>query len=112
MCFLCFFFVFFLSLFSCLFLPVRCQRVVIVSVLLSSACRRRCRRSVPTVDELLQQYVLMPADVKDAYLIYILADFIDRRPDSAVIVFTQTCKYDDARRPATPRGCRRLHAAV
>jgi len=48
---------------------------------------------VMTVDELDQQYVLMNADVKDAYLMHILDKFTTDKPKSSVIIFTSTCKY-------------------
>lgn len=48
---------------------------------------------VMTVEELDQRYVLMNADVKDAYLIHILDKYTSEKPKSSVIVFTSTCKY-------------------
>jgi len=48
---------------------------------------------VMTVDELDQRYVLMNADVKDAYLMNILDKFTTDKPKSSVIIFTSTCKY-------------------
>ncbi|ELT87384.1 hypothetical protein CAPTEDRAFT_162583 [Capitella teleta] len=48
---------------------------------------------VATVDSLTQQYVLMPADVKDAYLMHILRKFTEENPSSSVMIFTNTCKY-------------------
>ncbi|KAH9510169.1 putative ATP-dependent RNA helicase ddx49 [Bulinus truncatus] len=46
-----------------------------------------------TVDELDQRYVLMNADVKDAYLMHILDKYTSERPKSSIIIFTSTCKY-------------------
>ncbi|XP_013095460.2 probable ATP-dependent RNA helicase DDX49 [Biomphalaria glabrata] len=46
-----------------------------------------------TVDELDQRYVLMNADVKDAYLMHILDKYTTERPKSSIIIFTSTCKY-------------------
>ncbi|GFR62555.1 ATP-dependent RNA helicase DDX49 [Elysia marginata] len=48
---------------------------------------------VMTVEELDQRYVLMNADVKDAYLMHILDTHITEKPKSSVIIFTSTCKY-------------------
>ncbi|RUS72322.1 hypothetical protein EGW08_019914 [Elysia chlorotica] len=48
---------------------------------------------VMTVEELDQRYVLMNADVKDAYLMHILDSHITEKPKSSVIIFTSTCKY-------------------
>lgn len=48
---------------------------------------------VMTVDELDQRYVLMNADVKDAYLMHILDIYTTEHPKSSVIIFTSTCKY-------------------
>ena len=45
-----------------------------------------------TVDELDQQYVLVPKKVKDAYLFYYLKSFIEKNEKSSVIVFTSTCR--------------------
>lgn len=46
-----------------------------------------------TVEELDQRYVLMNADVKDAYLMHILDVYTTERPKSSIIIFTSTCKY-------------------
>ncbi|CAG5133021.1 unnamed protein product [Candidula unifasciata] len=48
---------------------------------------------VLTVEELDQRYVLMNADLKDAYLMHILDVYTTERPKSSVIIFTSTCKY-------------------
>ncbi|GFO34685.1 ATP-dependent RNA helicase ddx49 [Plakobranchus ocellatus] len=48
---------------------------------------------VMTVEELDQRYVLMNADVKDAYLMHILDSHTTEKPKSSVIIFTSTCKY-------------------
>jgi len=48
---------------------------------------------VMTVDELDQRYVLMNADVKDAYLMHILDNYTREKPRSSIIIFTSTCKY-------------------
>ncbi|CAL1546160.1 unnamed protein product [Lymnaea stagnalis] len=48
---------------------------------------------VATVDELDQRYVLMNADVKDAYLMHILDVYTIERSKSSIIIFTSTCKY-------------------
>ncbi|XP_041368364.1 probable ATP-dependent RNA helicase DDX49 [Gigantopelta aegis] len=49
--------------------------------------------SVATVDELTQTYVLMPADLKDAYLIHILQKCTTENNKGSIIIFTSTCKY-------------------
>nr|XP_054756489.1 probable ATP-dependent RNA helicase DDX49 [Lytechinus pictus] len=48
---------------------------------------------VATVEQLDQRYVLMPAQVKDAYLMYIISEFTEKNKDHSVIIFTSTCKY-------------------
>lgn len=45
-----------------------------------------------TVDMLKQQYVFIPKDVKDLYLLHILSKMEDMGIRSAII-FVQTCKY-------------------
>ena len=47
---------------------------------------------VATVDELKQCYVLMSADVKDAYMMHVLDTYIDANPKSSIMIFTNTCK--------------------
>lgn len=49
--------------------------------------------SIATVETLEQQYVLMPADVKDAYLLHMVNKFQEENEKSLIIVFTHTCKY-------------------
>lgn len=46
-------------------------------------------RSIATVEELDQRYLLIPSQVKDCYLIHILQTFIENK---SVIIFTQTCR--------------------
>lgn len=48
---------------------------------------------VATVDSLDQRYVLVAADIKDAYLINILDTFLAKHKNSSVMIFTNTCKY-------------------
>eukprot|EP00057_Strongylocentrotus_purpuratus_P030475 XP_781784.3 PREDICTED: probable ATP-dependent RNA helicase DDX49 [Strongylocentrotus purpuratus] len=48
---------------------------------------------VATVEQLDQRYVLMPAQVKDAYLMYIISEFTEKNRDHSLIIFTSTCKY-------------------
>lgn len=45
-----------------------------------------------TVDMLKQQYVFIPKDVKDLYLLHLLSKMEDMGIRSAII-FVQTCKY-------------------
>lgn len=52
-----------------------------------------CKAPVATVEELDQRYVLMPADVKDAYLMHILDKFQEKNQHSLIMIFTMTCKY-------------------
>ncbi len=47
---------------------------------------------VATVEELDQRYLLMPADVKDAYLMNILDVYRDKHETSLVMIFSNTCK--------------------
>ncbi|XP_013395640.1 probable ATP-dependent RNA helicase DDX49 [Lingula anatina] len=48
---------------------------------------------VITVEQLDQRYVLMSADVKDAYLIHILTKYTSENDKSSIMIFTNTCKY-------------------
>lgn len=67
--------------------------VIIIVVLYTIHCPylpHVCR--VATVDELTQQYVLMPASVKDAYLIHLVDKYLDDHPKGLIIIFVQTCK--------------------
>jgi ATP-dependent RNA helicase DDX49/DBP8 len=47
---------------------------------------------VATVSSLEQRYVLCPADVKDAYLVFFIKQFHERHPESAIIIFSHTCR--------------------
>lgn len=47
---------------------------------------------VATVEELKQYYVLMSADVKDAYMMHVLDTYSDANPKSSIMIFTSTCK--------------------
>lgn len=49
-----------------------------------------CR--VATVEGLKQYYVLMPADIKDAYLVHILDKYTEANKKSSIMIFTNTCK--------------------
>ncbi|XP_065836432.1 probable ATP-dependent RNA helicase DDX49 [Oscarella lobularis] len=49
------------------------------------------KSEIATVDELHQKYVLMPAKVKDCYMIHLLRHFC-KKDDCSVIVFTSTCR--------------------
>lgn len=46
-----------------------------------------------TVEELDQYYILMPADVKDAYLVHTVDKYLEKNKKSSIIIFTNTCKY-------------------
>ncbi|XP_052795014.1 probable ATP-dependent RNA helicase DDX49 isoform X2 [Mya arenaria] len=48
---------------------------------------------VVTVEQLKQYYVLMSADVKDAYMMHLLDVYCTDHPKSSVMIFTSTCKY-------------------
>lgn len=48
---------------------------------------------VATVEELEQMYMLCPYEVKDAYLVQILREFLKENKNSLIIVFSHTCKY-------------------
>ena len=50
-----------------------------------------CR--VATVEQLKQFYVLMSADVKDAYMMHVLDVYCEAHPKSSIMIFTSTCKY-------------------
>ncbi|XP_071964725.1 probable ATP-dependent RNA helicase DDX49 [Antedon mediterranea] len=47
---------------------------------------------IATVDTLDQRYVLMPKQVKDAYLLYILQEYMAEHEDPSILIFTSTCK--------------------
>jgi len=49
--------------------------------------------SVRTVDTLDQRYVLMPAAVKDAYLVHVVHEYLQKNDASSVMIFTNTCKF-------------------
>jgi len=51
-----------------------------------------CDGSVRTVETLDQRYVLMPAAVKDAYLVHIVHEYVQKNSSSSVMIFTNTCK--------------------
>ncbi|XP_061172252.1 probable ATP-dependent RNA helicase DDX49 [Saccostrea echinata] len=51
------------------------------------------KSEVATVEGLKQYYVLMPADIKDAYLIHILDKYTEANKKSSIMIFTNTCKY-------------------
>lgn len=48
--------------------------------------------SAKTVSQLEQRYVLCAQDVKDAYLVYVVREFVERNPASSVLIFTHTCR--------------------
>jgi len=48
--------------------------------------------SVRTVDTLDQRYVLMPAAMKDAYLVHVVHEYLQKNGASSVMIFTNTCK--------------------
>uniref|UniRef100_A0A914UN69 RNA helicase n=1 Tax=Plectus sambesii TaxID=2011161 RepID=A0A914UN69_9BILA len=47
---------------------------------------------IATVERLDQQYVLCPLAVKDAYLVYVVKNFHEKRPESSILVFSHTCR--------------------
>jgi len=51
-----------------------------------------CADSVRTVETLDQRYVLMPAAVKDAYLVHIVHEYLQTNSSSSIMIFTNTCK--------------------
>ncbi|KAK7115760.1 probable ATP-dependent RNA helicase DDX49 [Littorina saxatilis] len=46
-----------------------------------------------TVDELNEEYVLVPASMKDAYMVHVVDRWTQEHPKSSVIIFASTCKY-------------------
>lgn len=48
---------------------------------------------VATVEGLDQKFIRVPAHQKDAYLVYILNEYIKSKPNASIIIFTITCKY-------------------
>ena len=47
---------------------------------------------VATVETLDQRYVMVPATVKDAFLVQILTAYQEKHPKGLIIIFTATCK--------------------
>ena len=47
---------------------------------------------VKTVAELDQRYMLVPAAVKDAYIIHTIDKYKEENPKSSIMIFVQTCK--------------------
>ena len=47
---------------------------------------------IKTVEGLDQRYILIPADVKDAYLVHTIDKYREVNPRSSIMVFVQTCK--------------------
>ncbi|XP_071845393.1 probable ATP-dependent RNA helicase DDX49 [Apostichopus japonicus] len=48
---------------------------------------------VVTVEQLDQRYLLVPAQVKDAFLVQMLKDFMEEDKDRSIIIFTGTCRF-------------------
>uniref|UniRef100_A0A0A9Z6B2 RNA helicase n=1 Tax=Lygus hesperus TaxID=30085 RepID=A0A0A9Z6B2_LYGHE len=48
--------------------------------------------AVKTVEQLRQFYVLCPQYVRDGYLVEAMRRFMEKRPDTSIIIFTDTCK--------------------
>ncbi|KAL8610764.1 hypothetical protein ACOMHN_016747 [Nucella lapillus] len=46
-----------------------------------------------TVEELKEEYVLVPASMKDSYLVHIVDRWLEHHPRSSLIIFAATCKY-------------------
>ena len=44
------------------------------------------------MDELKEEYVLVPASMKDAYMVHVLDHWTQEHPRSSVIIFAATCK--------------------
>ena len=44
------------------------------------------------MDTLDQRYVLMPAAMKDAYLVHVVHKYLQKNSASSVMIFTNTCK--------------------
>uniref|UniRef100_A0A0N5BIX1 RNA helicase n=1 Tax=Strongyloides papillosus TaxID=174720 RepID=A0A0N5BIX1_STREA len=51
---------------------------------------------IKTVDKLTQKYVLCPVGVKDAYLVYVVKNYVEQNEESSVLIFTYTCKEAQA----------------
>lgn len=48
--------------------------------------------SIVTVEQLDQRYLLVPAQVKDAYLVQMLKNYLEEDKDRSIIIFTGTCR--------------------
>jgi len=68
------------------------MEVCAVSVSFSDLHSTLCVNSVRTVDTLDQRYVLMPAAMKDAYLVHVVHEYLQKNDASSVMIFTNTCK--------------------
>uniref|UniRef100_A0A0N4ZUN8 RNA helicase n=1 Tax=Parastrongyloides trichosuri TaxID=131310 RepID=A0A0N4ZUN8_PARTI len=51
---------------------------------------------IKTVDKLTQKYVLCPVAVKDAYLVYVVKNYVETNTESSVLIFSYTCKEAQA----------------
>nr|CAB3237117.1 probable ATP-dependent RNA helicase DDX49 [Phallusia mammillata] len=49
-------------------------------------------KTVSTVDQLDQRYILLPEHVKDGYLVYICKDLMEKSPNHSIMIFTKTCR--------------------
>ncbi|GMT14815.1 hypothetical protein PFISCL1PPCAC_6112, partial [Pristionchus fissidentatus] len=47
---------------------------------------------IATVENLDQKYVVCPQAVKDAYVVYVVRECLDRSPSSSIIIFSHTCR--------------------
>ncbi|VDN05079.1 unnamed protein product [Thelazia callipaeda] len=54
------------------------------------------KSEVATVDTLEQKYVLCPHAIKDACLVYVVKNFLEKNPNSSILVFSETCRECEA----------------
>ncbi|XP_077988786.1 putative ATP-dependent RNA helicase DDX49 [Glandiceps talaboti] len=52
----------------------------------------QAKAEIATVEQLDQRYVLMPARVKDVYLVQVLRTITEDKDNFSVLIFTNTCK--------------------
>uniref|UniRef100_A0AC35UCT3 RNA helicase n=1 Tax=Rhabditophanes sp. KR3021 TaxID=114890 RepID=A0AC35UCT3_9BILA len=51
---------------------------------------------IKTVDNLTQKFILCPVAVKDAYLVYVVKNYVEKNEEGSVLIFTHTCKEAQA----------------
>ena len=50
------------------------------------------KKHMKTVENLKQSYVLTPVGARDAYLVMIVKNFVEKLPLGLIVIFAKTCK--------------------